>query len=502
MFNFSHLLPRMLAENLPAALLHVATFLLVSYHCLMQKKEASASLLWIFSAWVFPGVGPLLYISFGIDRVPKKSGRKTRANRQFLAARRALETPDLPLAHWRSVHDSLRASPTSPAAGEIDSSVSALLRESPLLAGNSIDPLETGDEAFPSMLDAIQNARDHIHIQSFIINDDPVGRKFLDALRDRARAGVRVRLLYDRFGSTHASLRGMFRRYEGEPNLTLAGWTQANLLKRQFQINLRNHRKLLIVDGAAAFMGGINLQLDHTTHGGIPPIRDYHFAIRGPVVQELQYVFLRDWNFITDEEPKNLLNRRHFPEIEPRGSLLVRAIPSGPTEDERDFLPQVFFLCMTLARRRISLVTPYFIPTPDILRALQSAALRGVDVRILTPGRNNHVYAGLAARSRYEPLLQAGVRIFERAPPFIHAKAMVIDNEVSVIGTANLDVRSLLLNYESDLLVYSAEFARAMTGVMDKDFQAGREIILSEWQRRPPRQRFLENFCNLLTPIV
>lgn len=502
MFDFSQFLPRILVENIPVLLLHVGTFLLVSYHCLMQKKEASASLLWIFSAFAFPFIGPLLYVSLGIDHVPKKSGLKTRANRQFLAERRALENPDLPLAHLRTVHDSRLAGPASPPAGEIDSSVSALLRESPLMAGNSIEPLETGDAAFPAMLNAIKNARDHVHIQSFIINDDPIGRNFLDTLREKARAGVRVRLLYDRFGSTHATMRGFFRRYQKEPNLDIAGWTQANLLKRQFQINLRNHRKLLIVDGDAAFMGGINLQLDHTTHGDIPPIRDYHFAVRGPIVQELQYIFLRDWYFITDENPSTLLSRRHFPEIQPRGGLLVRAIPSGPTEDERDRLPQVFFLCMTLARRRIFIITPYFIPTPDILRALQSAALRGIDVRILTPGRNNHVYAGLAARARYEPLLEAGVRIFERAPPFIHAKAMVVDDEVSLIGTSNLDVRSLVLNYESDMLVYSAEFASALTGVMNKDFRASREILLSEWRRRSPGSRFLENFCNLLSPIL
>lgn len=481
---------------------YIATFLLISYHCLMQKKEATASLLWMFAAWSFPVIGPLLYLSFGVDRVPGKSLEKTRADRQFLAERRALENPDLALAFWHSVHDSRRASPTSPPAGEIDAAVSALLHESPLLAGNKVEPLETGDEAFPAMLNAIKRARDHIHLQSFIINDDSIGRKFLDALREKARSGIQVRLLYDRFGSTHAVLRGMFRRYGNEPNFALAGWTQANLFKRQFQVNLRNHRKLLIVDGITAFTGGINIQVEHTTHNNIPPIRDYHFIIQGPIIQELQYAFLRDWRFITDEEPTTLLNKRHFPDLQDHGDLLIRAIPSGPTEDERDYLPQAFFLCMTLARRRIFLVTPYFVPTPDILRALQSAALRGLDVRILTPGCNNHIYAGLAARSRYEPLLRAGVRIFERAPPFIHAKALIVDDDVSLIGTANLDVRSLLLNYESDLLVYGAEFARTLTAVVEKDFKASREILLAQWLRRSSRQRFLENACNLLSPIL
>ncbi len=482
--------------------LHLTLFLMVSLHCLKTRRESAAALLWIFVAWSFPVIGALLYLVFGINRVPRKAWHKQRADSEFLAERQAREDEALPMAYWRAVHQARAAEPAEAGAREINAIMDRLLPNHPLLGGNRIRPLLDGDEAYPPMLEAIRQARHHIHLQSFIIRNDAIGRKFLNLLARKAREGVTVRVLYDRFGSTGAVLTRLFARYAGIPNLQIRGWTQANMLKRQFQVNLRNHRKLLIVDGREAFCGGINLHRENVTRRGRPPIRDYHAALQGPIVQELQYSFLRDWYFMTDEDPEILLQQAYFPPVPAVGPAQARLINSGPTPDEMENAADVFFECLVSARRQLLVVTPYFVPPQDILHAFRSAAARGVDVRLLVPRFNNHFYAGLAGQALYEEMLAAGVRIFERRPPFMHAKALVMDDKLALVGSANLDVRSLRLNYETNLLVFDADFINALKRIVLADFAQGEELFLAAWQARPVGRRLLENFCHLLMPIL
>jgi cardiolipin synthase len=267
------------------------------------------------------------------------------------------------------------------------------------------------------------------------------------------------------------------------------------------QINLRNHRKVLIVDGVRAFTGGLNLHDGHLGAPGREAIRDYHFDIAGPVVQELQYSFLRDWAYMTGEEPDLLFQTAHFPHQPAAGTMPVRVINSGPSV-EQETINDVFFMAITSARRQLWIVTPYFVPGPDILQAIRAAARRGVDVRLVVPRENNHVYAGLAGQALYGDLLACGVRIFERAPPFMHAKAMVIDDTLALVGTANLDIRSLRLNYETNLAVYSAAFVADMRQLAQQEMACSRELELAAWRTRPLRRKLLENACSLFTPIL
>lgn len=482
--------------------LHVATFLLVTFHALRRRKEASSTILWIFVAWSFPAVGPLLYLSFGVDRVPYKAFRKRITDQRLVQERKAREDEELPLAYWRTVHESGTAEPSSALARELNRSLRSVLPDHPLLGGNSISPLVDGDEAFPAMMDAIASAKHHIHIQSFIIGRDATGREFMEALRRKAEAGVVVRLMFDRFGSTHAFLSGMFARYRRTPNFRIAGWTQANPLKRQFQINLRNHRKVMIVDGTRAFTGGINIHDRSRTFDGIPSIRDYHFALSGPVVQELQFTFMRDWYFTTDENPGNLLQEVYFPPIRPAGNALVRMVNDGPDMEGREPISDTFFLALGLARRQILAVTPYFVPPNDILQAFRAAALRGVDVRLVVPLHNNHFYAGLAGCALYDELLYAGVRIYERRPPFMHAKALIVDDEIAFVGTANLDFRSLRLNYETNLLVFDNPFLGQLKRIVLEDIAMSSELTLQSWRARPQWRKVTENLAFLMTPIL
>ena len=484
------------------SLAHLLAFGLVAFHCLTHRREPTSALLWLSLAWFIPVVGSLLYLMFGIYRVPEKGRHKYRADQSLAAERRTREAPTLSMAYWRAVHESTACEPPTEEGRLFNRSLAGLLEEYPLLAGNAVRPLVNGEEAYPPMLAAIRAATDHIHIQTFILGNDAVGREFMAALAERARAGVKVRLLYDRFGSTHAVWGRFFRQYRNVPNLHIAGWRQVNVLKSEFQLNLRNHRKLLIVDGVRAFTGGLNLHAGHVAGAdGSEPIRDYHFEVAGPVVQELQFSFLRDWAYMTGEAPDSLLQAAYFPPQPAAGEMPVRIINSGPSV-EQEAINEVFFQAIISAKRELWIVTPYFVPGPDLLQALRAAARRGVDVRLVVPQENNHFYAGLAGQALYDDLLACGVRIFERELPFMHAKAMIMDDTLALVGTANLDIRSLRLNYETNLAVYDAAFVAGIRQLVLEEIARSREVALGVWRTRPLHRKLLENACSLFTPIL
>ncbi len=487
--------------TLLGSILHAAAFVLVSYHVLSERREPSSALLWIFIAWALPFLGPLAYLCFGVNRISSKGWQKHEYDELLLSARRRREEAGEALSAWQGLRTESVVAPAEGFERDIHRALDILLPDHPVLTGNTVDFLLTGDEAIPAILASVRSARHHIHLQSFIIGGDAVGRELMELLAQKAREGVQVRLLHDRFGSTFALLRGLFKEYRSIENLHIAGWTQANVLKRQFQINLRNHRKILVVDGTEAYCGGVNLSTVNRSCNGRPPIRDYHFRLRGPVVHELQYTFMRDWHFITDSSPDELLQPEFFPRIQPRGERRCRLINSGPG-GEYGVARDIVFQAFTMAEKQILAVTPYFVPPMDILKALRAAAQRGVDVRLVVPARNNHWFAGMASRAYYQELLEAGVRIFQRPPPFMHAKAIILDGRFTLIGTANLDVRSLVLNYETNLAVYDEAFADQMKAVALDEIAVSREILLQSWRARPHHRQLAENLLSLLTPIL
>ncbi|MFA4944097.1 MAG: cardiolipin synthase [Lentisphaeria bacterium] len=488
-------------ELLLGGALHLTLFLLVALDILRRRREPTAATAWLLFTWFLPFAGALLYLMIGHNRLPRKALRKQERDRALVAERRAREEADLEMAYWRAVRETRACEPPTAAGATLNRALDGIVEDFPLLGGNAIRLLVDGDEAYGPMLAAIEAAEQHIHLQSFILGADATGRRFMDALAARARAGVTVRVLYDRFGSTGAVLRRFFHRYRGIPNLEIAGWTQSNLLKRQFAINLRNHRKLLVVDGLRAFTGGLNLHDGHLSHGARLAIRDYHFEVRGPVVQELQFAFLQDWHFITDEPAERFLRQDCFPHQPVAGGARIRALHGAPVAGD-DVLGELFFQAILAARQRLWAATPYFAPPPDLLHALRAAARRGVEVRLILPRVNNHLYAGYAGRAHYEELLAAGVRIFERLPPFFHAKALIADDTVALVGTANLDMRSLRLNYESVLAVYDVAFIASLAAALVQEQAHSQEVALAAWRRRPLFQQVAENACHLFTPIL
>ncbi len=488
-----------------ASLIHIMCVAFVMYYCLIRRRDGNSSLLWIFLTWSFPLFGFLLFLFFGLYRLPRKGWEKHCSDQRLLSARETRERSRTELFHWHSVHDSAVANldlEAHPFAALFNRAIDAIDEFCPLLAGNRVSLLVDGDQAYPQMLEAISRARHHVHLQSFIIGNDEVGRQFLDALAERARHGVQVKVMYDNLGCTKARWGRLFAGYRKIPNFRLLAWTQLNPFKLEFQVNLRNHRKILVVDGREAFVGGLNISRHNLAQAGQAPIRDYHFHVQGPAVQDLQYAFLRDWHYMAEDEPADLLTKAHFPELQPRGQAAVRVINSGPTADEMEAIANVFFNAITVARQSVLIVTPYFVPFRDILQALRGAAMRGVRVRIVVPSQNNHVYAGWAGRSLYEELLRAGVEVYERRPPFIHAKAMLVDGALALVGTANLDACSLRLDYETNIAVFDESLVRELQLVVEREIADSQRIELNEWLRRPTHNILMENFCGLLSPIL
>jgi cardiolipin synthase len=465
-----------------------------------KHREATSAVLWIFIVFSFPFLGPLLYFLFGINRVQIK-GLNIEAARKKL-----LDHPGSDAAivlRRRSESICTFGNPGWPEhQAKAGQTLNRELFDMPSLGGNEVSLLRNGDEAYPAMIEAIQEAVSSIHFQTYIMRPDRVGKRFMEGLARAARKGISVRFLYDRLGSSLAHLSGFFNSYDSKPTMQIAGYSVIHPLKRRFQLNLRNHRKLLVVDGRIGFLGGINIHDENTTRGGNPPqVSDCHFEVRGPVVYELQYSFLQDWHFTTEENPGRLLQEEYFPVPAQQGEDYARVIRSGPGTDY-EAIHRVFFTCMVMAQSSIKLMTPYFIPDPPLLTALKNAASRGVDVKLVLPERNNHWYLQFAARSFYETLLESGVRIFERPPPFSHTKALLVDNYWAVIGSANFDIRSFRLNFDLNMEVTGPFSEQTLRSFLDEEIVLSREVALKEFEQRRKWTTLLEDLCALASPIL
>lgn len=467
----------------------------LSLDILLHKQRPVSAVLWLAVVWAFPYLGALAYLSFGVDRV--RRGARARSSAIALVEERARQEPAL---SWLAVDETHR--PGDHPASHIFRATDPAVRPNRVLRGNRAELLVDGDEFYPALFEQVAAARSSIHVQTFIFARDRLGTDLRDRLAARAREGVQVRVLYDRFGSTLAHLSRFFRplRRAGAEVYSIS---QANPLKGRFQINLRNHRKLVVVDGRVGFVGGMNFAeknlSDYAGRGSQD--RDYQVRLEGPAVADLQLQFVEDWHFASRQDPERFFNADYFPEVEPVGQALVQVVPGAPEPDGKGLM-EAFFGAIVGAERSVSIVTPYFIPDEPILQALRYAALRGVRVRIVLPERSNHWYTAYAARALYEPLLEAGARIFERKPPFVHAKALAVDGVYAMLGSANLDYRSLHLSFELNLEVADEEFVYALSRQLDAEVEVSREVTLEAHRARSLIRRLAENFCRLFQPVL
>jgi cardiolipin synthase len=366
----------------------------------------------------------------------------------------------------------------------------------PITVMNRVDVLTNADVTYEAMLEEIAKARDHIHFEFYTIRDDAIGRRFQDALIAKAKAGVTVRVIYDGVGSHTLS-----KAYIA--SLKRAGIAVEPFLKPLIaffdkRLNYRNHRKIVVVDGLVGFVGGINIGNEYV--GGDPKLgfwRDTHVMLHGESVYELQRTFLTDWFFVSGE---SLGEKRYYPAHSEQEPSFVQVISSGP-DTRWDAIQEMYFAGLIAAKNRIWITTPYFIPDPSITMALKSAAISGVDVRIILPFKADSVIVQYASKSYLKELLQVGVRFYLYRKGFIHAKVIIVDDIMATVGTANVDMRSFFSNFELNAVMFDRHVISRLESDFVMDLETCTEVTLSEFEKRSPGEKRKERIARLLSPL-
>ncbi len=391
--------------------------------------------------------------------------------------------------------------------GEAKSLVKLLLKDSysPLTTGNAVKLLRNGEEKFPEVFKALEGARHHIHIEYYIYENDIVGNEIKDILIRKAKEGVKVRLIYDAFGSR--SIRKKFIRELQAAGAEAWPFNRIRFILLANPINYRNHRKIIVVDGNCGFVGGMNISDRYINDPKYKTKkkhklywRDTHIRIDGPGVQYLQYLFFCDWNFCANQklQPDNFYFDTR---TNPDGDENVQIAASGPDSPTSTIMLSLV-KAINLAKKEILLTTPYFIPGETIMNALKVASLGGVQVKIIAPGISDSRLVNAAAWSYYDDMLSAGVEIYLYQKGFIHVKTMVIDDLISIVGTANMDFRSFDVNFEVNAIVYGPKFAGELRATFAEDLQKSVKIQPETWRQRPVFKQFPERVARLLSPLL
>jgi len=365
---------------------------------------------------------------------------------------------------------------------------------------NEVEILVDAKETYQEMEEAIKSAEHHINLEYYIFRPDSAGARFGDLLIEKARQGVTVNFLYDAMGSMDLGWSRSFLNPLRAAGVKVREFLPLRTFFKPWNMNLRNHRKILVVDNQVGFTGSLNIGEDFlsTAHPKGKNWRETHIKIRGPAVTQLQWIFCEDWYFATEEE---LVGADYFPQVESMGEELVQIVASGPDARE-EAIHKAFITAISQAKQTVYLTSPYFIPDEPFNVALQLAALRGIDVKVLVPFKSDHSFVNLAGRSYYDELLQKGVQIYEYRSGYLHAKMLIVDGWFTVIGSANVDVRSFSYNFEVNVQVYGEAFARKAEDVFHDDLENSTQLDPETFRKRPAYVRFGENTCRLFSPVL
>ncbi|HEX8755929.1 MAG TPA: phospholipase D-like domain-containing protein [Steroidobacteraceae bacterium] len=452
--------------------LYVLCAVFAAVHALLTKPDPRSALGWIVTCWLLPFAGTILYLLFGVNRVRTRA-RQLRAGLASVAGGADSRPPEDLATQLTRIGDAVT--------------------QQPRLSGNEVVALENGENAFPPMLDAIRTARRSLWLSTYIFETDEVGREFIAALAEAAARGVQVRVLVDGVGEWYSwPLAVRLLRRAG---VRAGRFLPPRLAMPVLSLNLRNHRKLLIADGETGFVGGMNIGGREVGKAHHRRMADLHFRVRGPAVLQLAECFAADWQFAAGE------TLPPAPAAQPRaGDCVCRVITEGPDEDS-DKLLFVILGAVAVAHRQVLIMTPYFIPPPELTAALQTAALRGVEVCLVLPARSNLRYVDWATRRWLPPLLERGIQVYLQPPPFSHTKLLVIDGTYAQIGSANIDPRSLRLNFEIAVELYdTAVCAQLAQYILSARDHAAR-VPAPDWRRSVPG-RLRDSLFWLLSPYL
>ncbi len=513
-------LPRALADaatvNLWTGIAFELVALVLIPVVLVRRKEPASTIAWILALVFLPAIGAFLFIAFGRDRIRWPARRKQELDALVRAAV-AEEAPGV--VSQASLPRLAGASDTPPTAESglmlltagltpLELSlfkVGAYLTHGRPTSGNAVRVLFGGNDAYEAIGAAIDQAEHHVHAEYYLIRNDATGDWFKERLIAAAKRGVEVRLLCDGYGcwAVHNSY---FRALKAAGVRVGTFLPMRSLLLQP--VNLRNHRKIVVVDGKVGFTGGLNIGDEYRGQmKGIGEWRDVHMRIEGGAVRGLQRVFFQDWFFATRESMKPTAYfpapsaGASSPHPSSPGGATIAVVPSGP-DTRNEAIQRIFFGAIAGAETRVWMTTPYFVPDQAIMVAMELAAMRGVDVKLVLPSHSNHAVTFHAGRSFYEPLLEAGVELYEYLPGMVHAKTMVVDSAVSLIGSANMDLRSFRLNFEIHALVHDRDTAAELERTFEKDVAKSRRVSLAEWRARATRMRVFEGAARLVSPLL
>lgn len=456
--------------------------LLTSAHAILYKRDDRGTMMWVGLIWAVPIIGAALYLAFGINRIKRRAVRLRRNRQRWEAENPHGQQPALPppIQHLMPL-----AAMVTKVTG------------SSLLGGNDIHPLLNASEAYPAMLEAIAAATRTISVSTYIFDRDEAGLEFATHLGAAVRRGIQVRVLIDATGTlfTSHSIVPVLRRN----GVTFARFLPALAMGEPVSLNLRNHRKLLVVDGRTGFTGGMNLCAPRLRTKVAPvPMEDVQFRALGPVVRHLQLAFLDDWQFTTGEI---LGGEDWLPPIKEAGGVLARGIADGPDE-EFEQIRWILLGAITAARQSLRILTPYFLPDSALISALNVAALRGVSVDIVLPADSDVPFVQWASEAHWWQLLEHGCRIWVTPHVFDHSKIFVVDEAWALVGSSNWDARSLRLNFEFNLECYSREFASDLARLFDRRRQRARRVSLAEINDRPLPTRLRDGVARLAAPFL
>jgi cardiolipin synthase len=452
--------------------------LTASGHAIVYKRDSRSASIWVLVIWALPAAGPILYTLLGVNRVERRAARMRRRMARYRAD--AQFPPSEPGTHFM------------PLARLVGSVVGR-----PLLPGNSVEPLIDGSNAYPAMLEAIDGAQRSIAMMSYIFDGDGIGERIVQSLAAAAKRGCEVRVLID-------DVDARFSRSNAVKPLRAAGVNVAVfnpplLPARLHAMNLRNHRKILVVDGCIGFTGGMNVDKRYwKPEAPAEAYRDLHFRLRGPVVGQLMEVFADDWHFTTREA---LRGARWFCSLKEEAGVLARTIEAGPDESfER--VRWAILGGVNAAQRSIRVLTPYFIPEQSLISALDAAALRGVEVDIVIPESTDLPHVHWAMYGQLWQVLEHGCRVWSRPGPFDHSKLLVVDGAWTLLGSANWDARSLRLNFEVNVECYSVELGAHMDGLVQARIAGSRLLTLKDINARPFPVKLRDGVARLFAPFL
>lgn len=449
---------------------------------LMENRNPVKSLAWIMIMILLPIVGIIFFIFFGQDYRKKKIIKDKITylplSSDNVYSIKHLDSEDIPHRFHKLVN------------------MLYTNGGSQLFKGSNIEVLTTGKITFETLFNDLQNAKEHIHIEFYIIENDDVGNKLCDILVKKAKEGLRVRLIYDYLGGWH--LPPFWKKKLTDAGVFVQAFLTTNNIIGFSRINYRNHRKLVIIDGKIGYTGGINIAERYRKGNRLGRWRDTFVRIEGAAVHAMQYSFLTDWNFV---DGKAISDKKYYPTPVDYGNNFTQIVSSGPDTDWPTIM-QGIVSAIGIAEKEIYIHTPYFIPPASIITALETAALAGVDVRIITPQHSDSPLVAAASRSYFEELMKAGIKVYFYKYNFLHSKAIVIDRCLSIIGTANMDYRSYEQDFEISAFIYDTKTASTLVENYLKDLNCSKELNINLWHHRPKTKKFVESLARLFSPLL